>query len=123
MDEIIPIVVPWVLAIITVFVSRFNMSFSLDVNKWREARREEKEERLRLLCPHCRVVLVDDKHMVESLFHTPPGSSWWQCIQCGLPVSDASIVEKLGEQWANNPQGLKQSQEDFERLRRKVYKV
>ena len=117
--EIVVVVVAIAVAFIAV-----RLSVSFDVNKWLKSRRERDEERLRLLCPHSRIVRIDDEYAVESYFYPLPGiMGVLGCSQCGQQIANPHIAQELSKQWVSNVKGLEGQQKEFDELRRKVYKL
>ena len=112
-----------VLGVVALAAAAIAIRLSFDINKWMESRRKNKEERLRILCPHCYVVPAGHWYEVKTYFMSPRGTIQWGCSQCGFVVPDRSWVIETMNVWVNNVPGLIDRQEKFDKLARKLYKI
>ena len=81
-------------------------TIKFDVNEWLKERLRQKEENLRLLCPHARFTKENGGTGVHVAYVSPSGTLAWQCQMCGRVTHDSREVEQVGKYWAANPQAL-----------------
>ena len=109
----------WLVAIlVTIVVVRATVRF--DVNEWLRDRRKQREEHLRLLCPHVRLVNSDGEPAICSTYISPVGTTAWQCQLCGNVTYDRSEGDEVARYWATNTNELIKRHKDMARLAKKL---
>ena len=93
------------------------VAVAFDWNRYREARRKERKEQLRMLCTHT----AFSEEGVESLFTSPFGSLDWVCARCGGVVASEKTAFEIAKAWAQDPKGWLRREKKFEKLARKLY--
>ena len=108
----------WVAAgVASVVAIRGNVRF--DLNEWLRDRREQRKENLRTLCPHARFADDNGKLVLRSSYVSPPGTTAWQCQECGDVTHDHAVVDEALNYWAAHPKELHERREEIEsRVRR-----
>lgn len=92
---------------------------AFDWNRYRERRRKERKEQLRVLCTHSAV--EDDR--IRSLFVSPIGRLDWVCSRCGMTVHTEETVQEMIRMWARNPKAWLKQEKKFAKMARKLYGV
>lgn len=91
-----------------------------DLNRWMEQRRVRKKETLSRLCPH--VVLGQHKGQTafRSQFVSPPGTTAWQCQECGRTTYDHTFIENNIQYWAEHPEQYTTTRKKMIKLSKKL---
>ena len=99
-------------------------AFTFDLNRYLEGRQERRGKRLKVLCPHTELrVLESGEIRVESRFYKPSMTLNCVCSQCGIVVPDAKSAARIAQDWASNPAGWIKAEERFRKAYSKFYKV
>ena len=115
--EIIWIIFCGALSIIAV---RF--SFTFDLNRFLENRRNNLKEKARNACPHCIIIKEDRNFGFQSTFVSPPGTIQWFCQQCWLVMYsfDKKLEEERIKNFIKHPEEFDKQNKKFEKLLRKA---
>ena len=106
-----------VVVVLGLFLGRVALTF--DYNRYRESRRKEREEQLRMLCTHT----AFREERFESLFVSPSGSPHWRCERCGQEVASENTVHNFVQKWARNPKGWVKREKKLAKRARKFYRL
>ena len=109
----------WLLAGLATFVA-FRTTVRFDVNEWLRDRRKQKEDNLRLLCPHARPVIENGTHAISSTYISPVGTTAWQCQMCGDVTHDRDEINDAASYWARHPDQFIRRTKDIARLAKKL---
>ena len=101
----------------------FKLNVKLDVNKWRQQRREEARERLLSLCPHTELVETDEGVRFISLFHSPYGTTSWICSKCNMVTDDEGLVHRIHKMWARDPKAWSKRMKRYNKAYEKFHKL
>ena len=78
-------------------------SVRFDVTEWLKERRRQKEENLRLLCPHAVGEVDEGGDMgIRSTYVSPVGTTAHQCQMCGAVTRDRDDPERQIRYWVKN---------------------
>ena len=106
-------------AVVLLGVLGLRVAVTFDYNRYRESRRKEREEQLRMLCTHT----AFREERFESLFVSPSGSPHWRCERCGLEVASENTVHEIMNKWARNPKGWVKREKKLAKRARKLYRM
>lgn len=97
------------------------ISFKFDLNKYLENRRKIKIDQLKNICPHCKIEFVGNKQIkVESYFYTDYGNPNYVCSRCGRVVPFEEDVNRICENYAQDPQRWLKNENRFIKQMKKL---
>lgn len=96
------------------------VAVTFDYNKYRESRRKEQKEQLRMLCTHA---VGYENGQFRSLFVKPPMRLAWRCERCGQVVADETNVRESLNRWEQDPKEWLQLEKKFQKRARKLYRL
>jgi len=114
--ELILIILTLILSLIAI-----KISFQFDINLYLRDRREIKKNQLMNICPHTRIIDIQDKKVhMQSLFSSPVGTRHWICNQCGLVVDSDEVAYELMARYGKHPMKLMENQNKFIKSAKKL---
>jgi len=103
-----------ILILIIVGAIAIRFTFKFDLNKYFENRRKVRLDRLKNICPHCKIEFVDNKQVkVESYFSSPIGTPNWIWRRCHLVVESEEDAERMAKNYAKYPEGFLANEKRF----------
>ena len=105
--QIIILIIVGVVSIIAV-----RISFKFDLNKYLENRRKIKIEQLKNICPHGRIIKINNKFAFESFFVSPMGTMNYVCPRCKCVVGKED-VDRINEIYLTNPTLVFKKQKEY----------
>ena len=101
------------------------IGISLNLVEYLKYRKETQRRRLQNICPHFTVVRIADPDGfgIESYFHSPYGTTDHICSRCQLVVSSRDHLLRLQNIWINDPEGLMEREEKFDKEIAKYFKI
>lgn len=110
-NQILILIIVIILGIIAV---RISFNFKFDLNKYLENRRKIKIDRLKNICPHCKIEFVGDNQIkVESYFHSPIGTTKYICSRCNRIVESEEDAQRMAENYAKDPKRFLKNEKRF----------
>lgn len=107
------------LGLLTVVAAIFAVKF--DLNQYLKGRRKQKEDKLRLMCPHVHLAMSeDDRPMVRSAYVSPPGTLEYHCELCGRSTYDGDEPRRNALYWAKNPTQLLDRHKEMRKLAKRL---
>lgn len=106
--------------VVSAVTLKLAFTVKFDINRWSESRRKRLKERIRMTCPHASVSVTEKGVEIASDFHSPFGTTSWQCNRCGLRVIDGSIATTIMEDYSRDPQLYLSRLKKFDRLAKKL---
>jgi len=101
-----------ILIIIGTIAIRF--TFKFDLNKYLENGREIRIDRLKNICPHCKIEFVGNKQVkVESYFSKPRGTFRWICGRCRCIVDSEEDAVRICKNYAKDPKRFLANEKRF----------
>lgn len=91
-----------------------------DVNEWMRDRRKQKEENLRLLCPHVTMLKNGEEIAWRPNYVSPFGTLDWQCQRCGRVTNDEQEIKEIVRYWAAHPEEYLERNKKMARLAKKL---
>ncbi len=120
--SLIEIVIAIFLLVLGAIAVKIGISF--DINAWFRARSKHQKDKLKILCPHTEIKLADNGGLeVQSLFHSPHGTTAWICSRCQLTTTDSNVPDKILKYYAENPKIYLKQTKKLDKLIRKVYGI
>ena len=96
-------------------------SIRFNVNEWLKERRHQKEENLRLLCPHVSAEIDENGNtVIRSQYTSPIGTAAYQCEKCGAITHDPDEPIRQGRYWRDNPKKLVERFDKMKKLAKKL---
>jgi len=105
--------------IIVVSIIAIRISFKFDLNKYLENRRKIKLDQLKNICPHGRIIKVNDNFAFESFFVSPVGTMDYVCSQCNAVIGKEH-VNRINERYVKNPKLVFKKQKEFAKKAKKL---
>lgn len=74
----------WIIIAITTSILVVRFSFTFDINKYLESKKESARAKAKNYCPHCQIYFDGNKKWLKSTFYSPVWTTDWVCQRCGL---------------------------------------
>ena len=98
------------------------IAIKFDINTWIQQRRERKLAKLRMLCPHAELQLLEGgSAQVIPWFHKPPMTAAYICDRCGSHAYNHHELTRLSQFYLENPDAYIERVQAFDKQFKKVY--
>lgn len=111
----------WLIVTIFIWIIAVKITFSFDINKYLESRKEDIRHKIKNYCTHMHVKDIDGQIGIQSAFVSPSWTTQWICQKCQLRVLhlDQNDENRRMEELIQNPKEFRKQNKKFEKLLKK----